>query len=389
MSRTKRPSLPPASDSSFSSKVRETLQGLLGERGDKLDRAVTFRDLLETGIARETENAKNLPPGADPTEGIEGGVGGGRPIVVEPPAVDNLQAEGGFRSVTLTWDAPRYRNHGTTEIFRAANPSFSNAEAIARAPGRSYVDEVGSGKTRFYWARNRSEQGVEGPLTGPVKATTPLDPDYVTDILEDRISKSELVQDLVKPIEDAEQLPSKWMVRVGSDGLISGIGLYGDNGKSQFAVAASEAYFVDPNASGDDFDPGTDYPTVDDLNATKFIMGYASIDGQTRFAINVPAAIPDATITDAQIDTANIDELFVQNSATIQDAALEGITTVWELQLTGDKIESEFFDTERGFRLEKNGTITVRASDGRTIIDQNGVTVKSSSGADLVRMGQL
>ena len=86
-------------DRRFGESVKQNLDVLQGQRGDKLDRAVTFRDLLDAGIVQLASGITNF-------DGLASSVA----IVNDfadlaiPPAPTNLVASGAFRNIILTWN---------------------------------------------------------------------------------------------------------------------------------------------------------------------------------------------------------------------------------------------------------------------------------------------
>jgi hypothetical protein len=65
-----RKDLPPANSPNFLEKLREAVQTYLGNRGDKLDRGLTLRDLADAGIVdvsdRYLAGGGRVPPIAGP-----------------------------------------------------------------------------------------------------------------------------------------------------------------------------------------------------------------------------------------------------------------------------------------------------------------------------------
>src|SRR5690554_3050547 len=87
---TKRPALPPADDENFGDAVRETIEQLLGQRGDTLDGAVTFRDLEEASLSKRM---------------VEQGFEAGAKVNI---GVDNSLATGGYDSRDDGMPRPTY-----------------------------------------------------------------------------------------------------------------------------------------------------------------------------------------------------------------------------------------------------------------------------------------
>lgn len=192
MSETKVPALPaPTSDNLL--QVARALKSMLdvreGRTGDALDANVTFRDLIDSGLAQVRPGFSGfrggampvLPPwvqndGYDPTQDF-----------VAPPKPTGLTASGLFATVQLQWDEPTYRNHSYAEVWRSDTNVLGNAVLIGTSDSRFFVDSLGTGATRYYWVRFVSEAGITGAYndTNGLEASTSQDPTYLMDVLSD------------------------------------------------------------------------------------------------------------------------------------------------------------------------------------------------------------
>lgn len=183
-----------AQERRYAQSVSEAVDTLSGRRGNIIDRAVTFRDLLDTGVLR-----------------LAGGILGGGGVDVinpnDPNGTDsgptelptqptNLVATGGFNIVFLEWDLPPYNGHDYVEIFRFASDNIVAAEA-AGAYTRYYGDlyfytdtNVGSSETWYYWVRAVNIDGIEGPFNSSAgtPATTALDYEFIAGLIDDSLS---------------------------------------------------------------------------------------------------------------------------------------------------------------------------------------------------------
>lgn len=190
--------------------VSEALEIRLGRRGDPVDRAVTLRELIKSGLARELKSAPFDPNNVSET--TIGFVDDGQVDVTNtPPTPTGFTASGGFRVVNLLWDYPLYTgpNHSHTEIY--SYPSDSLADAIAAGVvgvirGRGYSDPVGGGVTRYYWIRHVNEAGTVGPWnsTSGTIATTSSDVDELLETLTDSITSSQLATSLTTTLDGFE-----------------------------------------------------------------------------------------------------------------------------------------------------------------------------------------
>lgn len=163
--------VPQPGQPNYDQRVRETLMTYLGKQGNYLDRGITVRDLIASGIV-------TLPPGWTPGSG-----GGGVPPftpgsdvgykvdLTPPPDVTGFHATPGISVVFLETDNPTFtQGHGyfRTNIYGKTfrpgvdpPPTFADAEFIM-----SFSGEVGSWATQpaatlALWAKWETQDGVE------------------------------------------------------------------------------------------------------------------------------------------------------------------------------------------------------------------------------------
>lgn len=183
----------------FADGIKENLDVMLGHRGDPLQRAVTFQDLLDANIVELAGGIR-----------LFGSVNDIVPVVNEipnldvPPAPTSLQASGAFQNIILTWNLSLYRGHSFVEVFRHTSDSISDATMVAQVSGFTgiYADPVGSNQTFYYWVRAVNVNGVQGPFnsgTGTQGQTAP-DVSFLLTTLSNAITSSELASSLSTPI---------------------------------------------------------------------------------------------------------------------------------------------------------------------------------------------
>ena len=102
-----------------------------------------------------------------------------------PPKVTGLVADGALASIIIQWSNPVFRNYSHTELWRASIDDIGQAVKIHETPVESYTDMVGSGATKYYWARAVSTAGVKGDFNSAsgTKGQTGFNPTYVRDIM--------------------------------------------------------------------------------------------------------------------------------------------------------------------------------------------------------------
>lgn len=155
--------------------MKEALEVRLGRRGDPKDRAVTHRDLVDSGLATDLAKAPYNP-------NIAGATGFGPAAdevgdVTVPPSPTVLTAEGLFTEALLSWNqstnsAP-YKNHGFTEIWRSQNEDLSGAVLIGTTNAFIYTDKgLEYNRTYYYWVRFVSTTDTPGTYSNMASATT-------------------------------------------------------------------------------------------------------------------------------------------------------------------------------------------------------------------------
>lgn len=188
-------------DRRFGESIKQNLDVLQGQRGDKLDRAVTFRDLLDAGIVKLASGITNF-------NGLSSSIAivNEFPDLAIPPAPTNLQASGAFRNIILTWDLKLYNGHSAVQVWRHTSDVIASATMVAQVSGFTgvYADPVGSGKTFYYWVRAINNNDVTGPYNSStgVQGVTAPDVDFLLNTLADSITDSELADSLSTPISN-------------------------------------------------------------------------------------------------------------------------------------------------------------------------------------------
>lgn len=177
MSETKVPSLPTVPSSAdpalyrFLQAVRETMLVREGSKGDALDSAVTFRDLIDAGIA--TSGAYTPNPNTSSAVSAAAVTDSSPP----PDPVDSTISPA-ISSIMLTWQLPVFRaNLAFIKIWRSADNLFSNAQIIGTGTGSFYIDyNVTESQSYHYWLQAVSTSNVEGNIVDVGTAIPTPDP---------------------------------------------------------------------------------------------------------------------------------------------------------------------------------------------------------------------
>lgn len=269
---TKRITLP-ALSAKAPSELRPLMQAMMeiietgeGVRGNKLDRKLTMRDLLEGGVA-------GLRVPGNPDGGLVPITP--KPDMAVPPAPSGFLADGSFFGmVHLSWDPPHevYNNHAYTNLYRAVVDDFGKAELIGREAGMFYSDKVRDDATSvenplempgfYYWVTFTSTSAVEGPPNSPNGTFARPLPDaaYLLGQLSGQLGESELEEALRERLDGfgtsiqqqsqvVQGLSAQFTLKLDVNGYVSGFGAYNDGKTADFAVLADRFWIARPGAT--------------------------------------------------------------------------------------------------------------------------------------------
>lgn len=191
-----------AQERRFGESVKQNLDIIQGQRGDKLDRAVTFRDLLDTGLVTLARGVTNFDGNASSVAVVSDVAN-----LDIPPAPTGLSANGAFQNIILTWNLKLYQGHSHVEVWSHTADVIASATLAAQVGGftGTYADPVGPGVTRYYWVRAVNSNGITGPFnssTGTQGQTAP-DVTFLLTTLNQAITSSQLATTLSTEISDA------------------------------------------------------------------------------------------------------------------------------------------------------------------------------------------
>ena len=194
-----------AQDKRFGDGVKENLDVLLGHRGDPLQRAVTFQDLLDSNLVQFKSGSIGFSSTGDLVPIVNN-----VPNLDVPPAPTSLQASGAFQNIILSWNLSLYQGHSFVEVWRHTSNDIAAATMVAQVSGFTgvYADPVGSGQTFYYWVRAINVNGVAGPFnTGTgTQGQTAVDVSFLLTLLSNSITTSELATSLSTPIAKIDPL---------------------------------------------------------------------------------------------------------------------------------------------------------------------------------------
>ena len=228
------------------SDMKEALEVRLGRRGDQKDRAVTLRELIESGLAKDL-TSRPYDPNADSSvdfTAIE--FHQGPEDLAVPPKPSTFTATAGLTKIILSWvDAWTVMSNFThTEIWRHTSNALGSATLIGTTGGGMFTDNVDPLSTYYYWVRHVSTTGVRGPYSNSATATAgQVNSNFLADnaviaakIADGTIAGTKFASG-IKPVEVVGSLPS-----AGTQGrtvfLTSDNKIYRDTGSAWTAAVA-------------------------------------------------------------------------------------------------------------------------------------------------------
>ena len=195
----------------FLDKMVEAVEIRLGRRGDPRDRAITLRELISSGLAKELAanpyDPNAIDFGVPSSDNLNLSQAVGKP--------ENLQASAAFSTALIQWDLWKHRNHFRTHIYRNTSDIRSTAVFIGTSDGQFFTDEdVTSGTTYYYWARHENTHGdmSEWNAESGTSATVAQDVLYILNLLAGAIDSSHLAASLAT---DVGRIPG-WHTLIGN-----------------------------------------------------------------------------------------------------------------------------------------------------------------------------
>ncbi len=299
----------------FGDSIKENMDVIVGQRGDPLNKAVTFGDLLDSGIGKLAAGVSSfsgngqdvqLGNGNNASTGNDGEIPDDQlPI---PSIIISLSATAGLNTVLLTMDWPIYAGHAYVEIWRNTADDITTASIVGTTGQGSglYSDPVSSANaTYYYWVRAVNRINDKGPYndnTG-TSVTTAVDVDRVLGILSGQITSSELATSLADPIGAIPALQGQYSVKIDNNGHVAGFGLSNTTTTagptSAFIIRADRFAIIDPSSTADGL--GTTTPSSGNVPFVYTPAGSAGGESWNAGVYMNAAYIREATITSASI----------------------------------------------------------------------------------------
>lgn len=175
-----RKDLPSVNSPNFLEKVREAMGTYLGNRGDKLDRGVTLRDLVDSNLIALTPGFLT-GSGRIPVAGSGTAVANAYEIdLTPPPTPSGATVSAAISNIFIEHAAPTYtqgHGHARTFVYAAtwtsgALPVFTDAVKITEFTGTVFAHPSNPATTWHVWIKWQSKDGVLS--TSPAGGTNGL-----------------------------------------------------------------------------------------------------------------------------------------------------------------------------------------------------------------------
>lgn len=356
--------------------MKEIIEVRQGVRGNKLDKAVTMRDLLNAGLA--TPGAINdLFPGGNPVVPPLPG-GDDSPI---PPTPENLTAAGGVTTIILNWDFARgYSRLAYFEVWRSETDALGNAVLLAQVYGTTYADAVGTSATYYYWVRAVSDAGSSNfNAVAGTQGQTAINVEEVLEAIAGEINDSGLLEQLTLKANSAGQLTGY--------GLASTPAVGGDS--TAFAILANRFFIAPPVGSGLPTNPvfvvqatptsinGVAVPAGTYMQAayimngviTNAKIGSLAVDNAKISSVSVTKLIAGSLSVSAYIESASFSSgatgfrIHGDGNAEFNNAVVRGTIfatagRIGSSIIDATGIQSTNYTATTGWRINSNGTVT-------------------------------
>ncbi len=146
----------------FLTKLKETFEVRNAQLGSPLDANPTYRDLIEAGLIKVSEDTPLLAAGRefrlDTRTWITSNIPNWITDNTVPPVPTGFMVTANTSVITLIWDYPVFTNYKQTIIYRATSNNLSSAAVIGSNTGNTYVDDLPPyGTAYYYWIRHESK----------------------------------------------------------------------------------------------------------------------------------------------------------------------------------------------------------------------------------------
>lgn len=377
------------------SALREAVQVQAGHgRGDKLDSAVTFRDL--EGVSGVFSQFVSSRAFANAVGSHVGGIA--NPGVETPTAPTGVTFSVTYISVAITWTIPLYGGHHATRVYRTpwngvTLPGFNEAFYLGSSFSTSYFDTSIQSNTKYvYWVRHENLLGAFGPPHDPlgtqVQSLVPLD--EIMDVIGGNIEKTHLATALQTELttlgDGVEEFSNfevdyyaQWGVKTSVAGLQGGVGFYNDGVTTQWLMDAGSMSLYN-SVEGEVipfFSVVTPGGSTPELPAGLYLDGTIYVQSANVVGtLTANALVAGSTVTSPLINGGTINGAHLTAGGNTASQILAGSPGVYIDGTTG-------YLTASGASLRD---ITIYSDDGSVILSSDG-SGSNSGGVTLASLG--
>ena len=287
--------------------TKEAVEVRLGRRGDQRDRAVTLRELIESGLAKDLTN-RPYDPNADLSVDFIPFFQGPEDLAI-PPKPTSLTASAGLTKIILSWTDgwTAFGNHSYTEVYRHSSNSLGDAIIIGTTAAGLFTDNVDPLVEYYYWVRHVSTTDVKGPFSNTANATA-------GQVTSNFLANNSVI---AAKIADGTIAGTKFASGIKPVEVLSSLPSAGTQGRTVFLTSDNKLYR----------DTGSAWTSV--VPTTDLTGTVAS--GQIADSAITAAKIGDDAVTTAKIANDAVTNALIATDAVNQDSIVANAVTASEI----------------------------------------------------------
>jgi len=370
----------------------EALKVRLGRVGDPKDRAVTVRELINSGLA---ENFLENP--FDPNAGTPDTTfkPSERTDTTLPEDVTGLSGSGTFQKIIISWNLAQFSNFAFTEVWRHTSNNIGSAARIDTTRAQVYADTVDFNSNYYYWVRHVSTSDIKGQFAGSLNVTTSkiTDANADTAIAAGAIDANEIKAGAIVTDKLAAEAVTAAKMDVGT--ITAASGIIADAAITTAKIADAQI------TSAKILDANIITAKIADAAITEAKIGNAQVDTlqiKDR-AVTVPVYVVGGSSsatnfnnsTFATIESGTIDRqgLATLITFTMQAAASGDLSSAYRVRvLRGTTQVGNDYDMGISRRLRKSDTLVISDTNTGTGSTTYNIQVKQIAGGGVISRHQ-
>ena len=362
--------------------LKEASEVRLGRRGDPRDRAITLRELIDSGLATELRDKPFDPnAGTGITDFALPSFLQPDPSAPVPPAATGLSAGAAFTTITLDWNDPQISNLAFTEVWRNGSDNLGSATRVDTVSANVWSDTVDTAQTFYYWVRHVNTNNVAGTFSSSVNATTAqVNAARIQDAIIDNtklVNKTLTNTKIADGTITSDILAANSVIagKIATNAIVANDGVIG-------TAAIDTAQIVDAAISNAKIaDLAVDAAKIANATITTAKIGTGEI---------TTALIDDAAITNAKISSLNADKITAGDLSAdrIEANSINGVLKGTEHSYSTIKVETQansiISDIDRdGTIIQTTGGLHGSGSLGYRYVVEDNMRFSNTFGASL------